>query len=240
MKIHDVIQGSNAWLRLRAGVPTSSEFDKIVTPTGKASKSAEGYRHRLLAERCMRHPVREYISLHMERGSDMEIDAVRFYELQADVDTTPVGFVTNDAGTIGASPDRLVGEDGLLEIKCPSEAVHMAYLLTAGGAYETYKVQVNGQLWVTGRKFVDVLSFHPELPPALIRMERDEKFIGLLAELVTEFSVELEKQYQFVLERGWVKSQEEVVAEQLHASLSRLAPLDELVKQARYSEKTGQ
>ncbi len=106
----------------------------------------------------------------MDRGSQMEADAVAFYELQRDCDTVKVGFITNDDGSVGASPDRLVGESGLLEIKVPSEAVHMSYLLGSGSAYEAYKVQMQGQLWVSGKAFNDSLSFHPELPPALLRI----------------------------------------------------------------------
>lgn len=233
MKIHQCVQGTTEWLHLRAGIPTASEFDKIITPGGKLSKSAEPYRYRLLAERCMGHPCEEYISLWMQRGSQMEIDAVRFYEFQSDVETVPVGFITNDSETVGASPDRLVGDEGLLEIKVPSPGVHMAYLLASGGAYEAYKVQVQGQLWITDRKWVDVLSYHPELKPALIRIERDEDFIWKIEDLVIAFSNELEKDYEFVLERGYVKQPEERTMEQLEQSIRHLAPLNELVEQAR-------
>lgn len=230
----DVIQGTSAWLKLRSGIPTASEFDKIITPkTQRKSESQEPYMYRLLAERIMGHPIEGYMSLPMERGSREEESAVRFYELQTDSDTVPVGFVTNDAKTIGASPDRLVGEPGLLEIKVPNAETHMAYLLSEGGAYDRHKVQVQGQLWITEREWVDVLSWHPELPPALMRTGRDEKFIEKLAELVTEFSVRLEEKYEMVLGRGWVTPIQDVVADQLARSIQRLAPLDELVKQAQ-------
>ena len=106
MKVHDVEQGTSAWLELRAGIPTSSEFDKILTPTGKKSKSAGPYMHKLIAERLMGHPVVEYVSLDMDRGARLEEQAVSFYEFKYDVDTEPMGFVTNDAQTIGCSPDR--------------------------------------------------------------------------------------------------------------------------------------
>src|SRR3990167_6408597 len=189
MKIHDCIQGTSEWLHLRAGIPTASCFDQILTPGGKPSKSAERYMLTLLAERLMGHPVTEYMSMWMQRGNQAEAEAVQFYELQRDADTIPAGFITNDEGTIGASPDRLVGDDGLLEIKVPSEYIHMSYLMKTGSHYEAYKVQVQGQLWVTGRQWVDVLSWHPELPPALVRIEPDVKFIELLAAAVTQFSV---------------------------------------------------
>lgn len=206
MKIIQCDQGSTEWLQLRSGLPTSSHFSQIVTPTGKSSKSSEPLMLTLLAERLMGHPVAEHVSFYMKRGSELEIDAVRFYRLQTDSDTIPVGLILNDAGTIGTSPDQLVGDDGLLEIKCPSEHVHMAYLLTTQGAANAYKCQVQGQLWITGRQFCDVLSYHPELPPALHRVERDEAFIGILAELVTQFSNQLEELHQSVIDRGYTKT----------------------------------
>lgn len=219
MIIHDVQQGTREWLDLRAGIPTASQFDLIITPGGEESKSQERYMLTLLAERIMNHPVTEHMSMWMERGSQMESDAVKFYEFQKDTETVPVGFITNDAQTIGASPDRLVGEDGLLEIKVPAEWTHMSYLLTTGGAYKAYKVQVQGQLWVTGRQWVDVLSFHPELPPALIRIERDESYIAKLEKFVTAFSVKLEEQFREVVARGWLKTEQERTESQLEASL---------------------
>jgi hypothetical protein len=79
----------------------------------------------------------------------------------------------------------------------------MAYLLGSGSAYEAYRVQAQGQLFVSERKWSDILSFHPELPPALMRIERDEKFIELLEAAVTTFSLELERQWTMCQERGW-------------------------------------
>lgn len=206
MKLYDCVQGTPEWLGLRAGIPTASNFDKIVTPKGAASKQAEKYMFLLLAERLMGHPVEERGYSHwMDRGSEEESRAVSFYEFQRDMETVKVGFITNDAGTIGCSPDRLVGDNGLLEIKVPSEAIHMGYLLETGSAYDEYRVQVQGQLWIAEREFSDVLSWHPELPPALVRIERDEGCIQLLKAAVPAFSLELERQYALCLERGWVR-----------------------------------
>ncbi len=206
MKIHDCIQGTTAWLELRAGIPTASDFDRILTPSGKPSTQAEKYLYRLLAERLMGHPITEAVSMWMERGSLQEKNAVSFYELQRDCDTVPCGFVTTDDGSVGASPDRLVGNGGLLEIKCPSEPIHMGYLLKSGSAYEAYKVQCQGQLWVTDREWVDVLSYHPELPYALVTIQRDQEFIDKLAAAVGAFSQVLEKTYIDLIAQGLSKT----------------------------------
>lgn len=228
MKVHDCIQGTTEWLALRAGIPTASNFDKIVTPKGTASKQAEKYLFLLLAERLMGHPVEERGYSHwMDRGSEEEVRAVSFYEFQRDIETVKVGFITNDAGTIGASPDRRVGERGLLEIKVPSESIHIGYLLESGSSYEEYRIQVQGQLWIAEADWCDVLSWHPELPPALVRIERDEGCIKLLNAAVTAFSLELERQYVECVERGWVTERK---APAKGAKIPHLPPLEELLK----------
>jgi len=138
----------------------------------------------------------------------MEAEAVKFYEFQADAETVKVGFITNDEETIGASPDRLVGDKGLLEIKVPSEGIHVGYLLQSGGAYQEYRIQVQGQLWIAEKEWCDILSWHPELPPALYRIERDEEFIEKLASAVEAFSGVLEEQFKECVARGWVTTPE--------------------------------
>jgi len=206
MKVHDCVQGTEQWLQLRAGIPTSSEFDKIITPkTGKPSGQAENYMFGLIAERLMGHPCIEYMSHWMDRGSQMEAEAVAFYEFQRDQETEKIGFLTNDEGTIGSSPDRFVGDDGLLEIKVPKESTHVGYLLKEA-VDQAYFPQVQGQLWISGRQWVDILSYHPEMPPALIRVERNEPFILMLQAAVNAFSSALEANYHVLLERGTAKT----------------------------------
>lgn len=204
MILHDVLQGSTAWLAVRAGIPTASAFDRIVTPKGKPSTQAEKYMHGLLAERIMGHPVLQVATFWQGRGIQLEGEAVSYYEGVRDLDTTIIGFVTNDERTIGASPDRFVGEEGLLEIKCPAEHTHVGYLLTRGVDAEYYP-QVQGQLWVTGRRWLDIVSYHPEMPIAIVRVERDDKYIETLSTAVEEFSRALEAKAAELRERGWIK-----------------------------------
>jgi hypothetical protein len=214
MIVHGCLQqGSREWLQARCGIPTSSEFGRIVTPGGALSKSADGYMHDLLAERMLDEPLVRAVSMAMQRGSEHEAEAVAYYEMERSVDTVTVGFITNDEGTIGASPDRLVGDDGLLEIKVPSPGTHVSYLLNATGAGDYYKAQTQGQLWVTGRAWVDIMSYNPGLPEALVRFERDEEYIGKLAAAVTEFSSRLESFTAMFRERGWITVQKEPPAE---------------------------
>ncbi len=206
MKTYHVVQGSPEWEALRLGIPTGSQFDRIVTPGGKASgaKTQEKYMFELLAERMMGMPANDFQSKWMERGQTMEKEAVEFYELQRDMDSKPVGFMTNDAGTIGASPDRLVADEGQMEIKCPSPGVHVSYLLGSGSPYEEYRVQVQGQLWISGRQWCDVVSYNPLMPMALVRIPRDEEFIKIMSPLIEAFSDKLESKARELAERGWL------------------------------------
>jgi hypothetical protein len=186
-KLHRVAQYSDAWDALRVGIPTASSFDKIITPSGAPSKSWKGYAHGLIAERILRRRLESFMSPWMERGQMLESDAVKQYELQRDIETTEIGFVTDEDHTIGCSPDRLIGDDGLLEIKVPKPETQIGYLL-GEPLDKDYYPQVQGQLFVTERKWVDIMSYHPEMPPVIIRMQRDEEYITTLCSLLKNFN----------------------------------------------------
>lgn len=219
MIVHNCIQGTRQWLNLRAGIPTASEFGRITSAHQiriaiekekpvKLLEGAETYLNELLAERMLHEPQTKAVTMWMQRGSEHEAEAVSYYEMARGVDTEVVGFCTNDEGTIGASPDRMVGADGLLEIKVPSPAIHVGYLRSADGAGDDYRIQAMGQLWITGRKFVDIMSYNPGMPEALVRFERDEVFIAMLATAVEEFAAKLEAHTAKFRELGWIKDPE--------------------------------
>jgi hypothetical protein len=194
VKILDVVQGTTEWLSARAGIPTSSQFHKIITPkTRKVSGQAADYAYQLVAERVLGRYLEDTKSFYWaERGKQLEDEARLYYEMLTGSVTERVGFITNDNGTIGASPDRLVGERGLLEIKCPAPQTHMGYLL-GDPVSADYWLQVQGQLWIAERDWTDVLSYHPELPPAIIRVERNEKDITMLEEQIGIFVEQVNK-----------------------------------------------
>jgi len=131
--IHNVQQGTPEWMALRAGIPTASMFDKIVTATGKLSKQSRDYKVWLLAERVMGRPIETKKTAAMIRGTEFEQEAVDFYQAVKEVKTEVIGFVTTDDNRIGASPDRWAGSDGELEIKVPEPQTHMAYFLAQAG-----------------------------------------------------------------------------------------------------------
>ena len=212
MTIHTVAQGTRAWLTLRAGIPTASAFDKIITPGGKDGKpkpsaSREGYMNHLLAERILNQPLDTFQSADMAHGNEFEAQAVASYEFQQDCETQQIGFVTNFDGKVGCSPDRFIVQhpEGALECKCPRPATHVAYLLASMGAGKEYKVQLMGQMWICEKEWIDVLSYAPGMPQALYRVYRDDEFIAELSAHVLSFARELEEKSSEFAERGWIK-----------------------------------
>lgn len=204
MKIHNVEQGTDEWKALRLGIPTGSSFDKIITSTGKASTQADGYMALLLAEIMTGKPTMTFEKTPwMERGNELEAEAAQFYELQTDLAAVKIGFCTNDDGTIGASPDRLIGDDGLLEIKCPAPHTHVQYLLS-GKVDRGYWPQIQGQLFITGRKWCDWMSYNPEMPAVIMRVERDEEFITALDTALKDFLKKLETSRKTLTDRGYI------------------------------------
>ena len=124
---HDVAQYSELYDRLKLGIPTSSHFHKIITPQGKPSKQWREYACVLIAERILQRNIEFYNSPAMERGLIVEADAVDWYEFDQDVTVQRVGFITDDDHTVGCSPDRLVGDEGLLEVKAPLPHTQVEY-----------------------------------------------------------------------------------------------------------------
>jgi len=192
MKIINCEQGSADWYFARLGIPTASCFDQIVTPAkGQLSKSSIKYAYRLICERLLKSPTETIEGQRwMERGQELEPLAVRQYQFVQEVETYPVGFITTDDGSIGASPDRLVkGKAICLEIKCPAPHTHLAYLLDGRG--DAYRPQVQGQLYVAELERADFYSFHPRMPQCLVQTHRDEPYIKLLSAALDAFNEQL-------------------------------------------------
>jgi hypothetical protein len=174
-----VPQYSEAYDRLKLGIPTSSNFHKIITPQGKPSKQWREYAYLLIAERILQRKIEFYHSPAMERGLIVEAEAADWYEFDQDITVRKVGFITDDDHTVGCSPDRLVGDDGLLEIKAPLPHTQVEYWLS-GEVNERFRPQLQGQLYVAQRSWVDILCWHDVLPKLVLRVEPDEAFIKAL------------------------------------------------------------
>lgn len=193
MKIIECQQLSPEWISARCGVPTASNFDKIVTSKGEVSKQRTKYLYQLAGEYITGNPEETYQSMAMLRGIELEGEARNLYQVINDSPIQKVGFcVTEGDYVYGASPDSLVGEDGSLEIKCPGLATHVGYLLD-GKLPTDYFQQVQGQLLVTGRDWVDFVSYYPAIKPLIVRVNRDEKFIKSLTIELEIFCKELKE-----------------------------------------------
>ena len=197
----DCEQGSEEWLAARMGVPSASNFRKILPSNMKLSTQAPGYRHTLLAE-LLGVRAELYQNDAMKRGTELEPEARETYEFVTGATVEQVGFCWRDDGRIGCSPDGLIGEDGGLEIKCPMAHTHVAYLLR-GECPHDYYPQVQGAMYVcgSGRQWWDFMSYYPGLPPMIVRVERDDEYISALGDALDDFLFKLDNEYD-QLKRG--------------------------------------
>lgn len=185
MRVIDFPQRSPEWFQARLGVPSASSFGKVITPTGKPSTQVDGYLNKLVAEILTGKTDGQEASEAMQRGTELEPEARSYYELIAGP-VEEIGFCIHNDG-FGCSPDGLVGDEGLIEIKCPLSHTQVEYLLLSDGKIPSiYYPQVQGQLLVMDRKWCDFLSYHPDMKPLLVRVERDEAYISKLHELLVD------------------------------------------------------
>ena len=192
MIVESCIQGEDRWFKLRTGIPTASNFDKIVTIKGEPSKQRAKYMFQLAGEKLINNKEESYSNHHMQRGVELESEARQLYELVKDVEVKEVGICfLDDMMDVGASPDGLVGKNGGLEIKCPSLPVATEYLLTPSKLVSTYFQQIQGQMYVTGREWCDIMSYYPSMPINIVRVERDNVFIDKLSKELLKFNNEL-------------------------------------------------
>lgn len=184
-------QGDDAWFAARAGIPTASCFDQIITTKGEPSKSAQKYLYKLAGEAITGKAEDSYTNAAMERGKVLEAEARALYEFHTGRAVEQVGIVYSDERKLWAcSPDGLMTDRGI-EIKCPSMAVHVSYLL--GKKLPTdYFQQVHGSMFVTGLDKWDFLSYYPGLPPLMITVEKDEEWCAAFENMIADFCEKLE------------------------------------------------
>ena len=189
-RIHTMEQKSDAWYAIRLGKVTASNFSKAIA--GGAGKTKTTLMRNLIAERLTDEPEPTYSNGVMDRGTEIEPLAREYYEALNGCTVECVGFIELNED-IGVSPDGLVGEDGMLEIKCPNSSTHIGYILD-DKMPSVYKAQVQGQLWVSGRKWVDFVSYDPRVtkrPYWCKRIVRDEQYIAELDVKINKFIAEL-------------------------------------------------
>lgn len=198
MRIHNVEQNSVDWQILRSGKVTASEMDNLVTPLGKV-KTGDGpksYLMKKVAEAWLGGPLPSLNVWDMEQGHILEEYARPAFTLETGKEVRQVGFITDDAGRIGCSPDGLVGDDCGLEIKCPHIETHIRYILD-GVVPADYVIQVQVSLYVTKFPKWVFFSYRRKLPPLMLMVEPDEKIqktIGIAVEdFLEQFDAAFEK-----------------------------------------------
>lgn len=179
-------QRTEGWYQERLGIPTASSFNKLITSTGKPSSQAQTYINQLIAEAVTGNRPEQITTPAIERGIALESEAIEWYTLLTDRTVEETGFWRHPEIDCGASPDGLVGE-GLLEVKCPINSTQVA-TLRKKTVPSQYVPQIQGQMWVLNKPWVDFLSYSNELPPFLVRVTRDEPYIAKLAEEVAKAS----------------------------------------------------
>ena len=199
-------QRDDNWFRARAGKFTGSRFSELMAKTNNGpSASRKNLITRLAIERLIGTCVETYSNFAMQRGIELEPEAIKAYEDENLVAVERVDFVDHpDFDFIGCSPDGFVGDDGLVEVKCPvAEAKHYEALRFGAHAVE-YKWQLQGQLWVTDRAWVDAVSYDPRfsgLELAITRVERDEAAIEELQAECIAAQDEVTEQLEWFTER---------------------------------------
>lgn len=178
--VDDILQCSPEWFTLRAGRPSASCFDQILTPkTMKPSSQAEKYLYTLAGERLTGCKAETFKSQWMERGTELEDEARALFQLVQGVEVKQVGMIYPDEKRLySCSPDGVLDGTGL-ELKCPAMHTHIGYLLS-GSLPTDYICQVQGAMLITGFMYYWFMSYYPGLPPLIVRVERDDAFCARL------------------------------------------------------------
>jgi putative phage-type endonuclease len=189
-------QGTEEWFAARLGRVTASRVQDIVarTKTGYAA-SRDNYLAQLICERLTGKGAESFSTAAMAHGIETEPLARAAYEMKNSIFVDEVGFVQHPTLMAGASPDGLVGQDGLIEIKCPQTNTHIETLLS-GKIPNKHKAQMTWQMICTGRKWCDFISFDPRLPQELQmfvqRYPYDDEYANKLETEVLLFLAEVD------------------------------------------------
>ena len=203
-----LVQGSEQWFAARLGKVTASRVADIIAETKSGWASSRGnYLAELVAERLTGKTADSYTNAAMQWGVETEPEARRAYEFHSDVEVEEVGFVGHPTIEMaGASPDGLVGDYGLVEIKSPLTKTHIDTLLGKGVIKKNYYTQVQFQLACTRRDWCDFVSYDPRLPPGLSlhvqRIDRHDNIIANLEQHVITFLAEVQATVDKLLKIG--------------------------------------
>lgn len=194
----DIKQGTDEWKQLKCGIISASKINEVLSK-GKNGAEATGYANylaQLACERMTDKPCESYTNGYMQRGNEDEPAARECYSFVKGQEVTQVAFIKHPTlWFAGCSPDGLVGDDGLVEIKRKIPAIHQKYMLKKEVPTE-YRKQCLWQLACTDRKWVDFVSYCPEMPEDMqlfiVRLERDDAAIAEMEAAVISFNEAVE------------------------------------------------
>lgn len=194
----DCEQGSEFWAQLRCGLVTASRASDVIAVSKNGEAAVRrNYRAELISEILTNVPYPRFVSQEMRWGSDQEPFARAAYELQHDLLVETCGFILHPGvDRFGASPDGLVGDDGLIQIKCPNTATHLSWLMSGVIPVE-HMPQMLAEMSCTQRAWCDFCSYDPRLPEHLQlfvrRFSRDAKLIAVLEREVENFNQQIDE-----------------------------------------------
>lgn len=180
-------QGTPEWLAARLGLPTASEFRKVLAKS-KELRMRTGLMRKLAGEIITGRCAESYTNWYMEQGKVNEPEALALYAFVTETKPQKVGFIRN--GDTGCSPDALLGWDGGCEIKSVLPHIQVE-TITADKVPPEHEAQVQGNMWVCEREWWDFVSYCPDMPLFIKRVERNEDFIKVIAREVAVFNREL-------------------------------------------------
>lgn len=211
VEVFDVEQGSDPWFDLRLGMPTASRFATIMAngKDGGESKTRQRLLYVLASEIISGIPCPGFESRAMRRGKEMEPGAIEHYQFVRATSVERVGFVRRTVRlplgdmVVGCSPDGLVGADGVVQVKTMDPEL-LLELLDSGRFPTEHRAQCQGELWVTGRRWCDLLIFHESMPAQspIFRIERDDAYIQKINEAVQVFAHDLAELVKRIMSRS--------------------------------------
>ncbi|MCX8674916.1 YqaJ viral recombinase family protein [Gilliamella sp. B3023] len=191
-------QRTDEWFQARLGKVTASKISDVMTKIKNGyAASRQNYMTQLICERLTEKPTESYSNAAMQRGTELEPEARRCYELENLCKVSEVGFIPHPTiENAGASPDGLVNDDGLIEIKCPNTWTHLEFIQSLKPKRE-YILQMQWQMICTGRKWCDFVSYDDRLPDNLsykcVRIYYDENLAQEIEIEVIKFLQELDE-----------------------------------------------
>jgi len=228
--IYNVDQGSPEWFLIRQGIPTASEFSRLMTGANRQfSVAAHKYAAEKVAEIITgQQQGSDYVSDDMLMGNIIEQEAAESYEFTNEVRTEKVGFVTDDEGRYGCSPDRFVGRWGIVEIK-RKNPTDMVKFLIERRIDPAHIPQIQGNLLVTGRLWCDWHLYNENMPRLTIRTWRNERYISDLRQDLDMFSKLIRAKLRALAEADYIDLPE--IAER--AAAARVGIKGERIKEPR-------